>query len=54
MTPWKWTGKEPGAIITRGYFDNFIATVMAKLEATGYKVSVGNESTSNSSVTTKD
>ncbi|EXK76430.1 hypothetical protein FOQG_18827 [Fusarium oxysporum f. sp. raphani 54005] len=31
--------KQPGAVITRGYFDNFVARVMDKLSKTGYKAS---------------
>ncbi|CAI6099603.1 unnamed protein product [Clonostachys chloroleuca] len=34
---------EPGALITHGYFDNFIARIMEKLEYAEYKVSAGNE-----------
>ena len=42
----KITGREPGVVISHGYFDDVIARVMGKLDYTMYKVSVGNESNS--------
>jgi hypothetical protein len=51
---WPWTGREPGVVITHGYFDDTIARVMDKLEYAEYKVSVGNKSTSDSSSPTEN